>query len=465
MTIDPTSNKSAAPEPLEPPKAKRVNFDDRVFFSRFGETDAKERLEGLVIQDRKVLVLINKTAHGVKVFALGPDGNLRSATSPHLESREELNAFCQKMFTLDPRSFVLEEYVSLPHTILQSISLMLRESEKSPLSDAQRAEITKQIKTSQAYLDEHRDELIERAKKSSEGAVYIRPQDQEATKLGKSKYTACHLQVCEDGTVYMIPKHDLLSLGKGSFKSVRLAFREADGKFVAAASAKSSRPESLLNEYLFLKQFEKVLAFTFYTKEGGVQKGKLIMPFAKYGDIFDYVQDSKRVPISQVELGLKIIQAVKPLHAAGIVHNDVKPENFLISQEEGQVVVWMCDFGFARRREDCAQSPIDGTAKYLPYETLFNRHSLEKRDIYSLGVTLFFLFLPPQFQARMRGPLPWLNSVRAGADYPQLYDNYMKLTSNPDPIPNLLARMTHPDPDQRPTIEEVERDYRACLKL
>lgn len=465
MTIDPTSRKRAAPEPLEPPKAKRVNFDEGVFFSRFGETAAKERLEGPVNQDRKVHVLINKTAHGVKVFALGPDGVLRSATSAHLKSREELNALCQKKFALDPRSFVLEEYVSLPHRIIYSISLMLCESGKSPLSDAQRAEIIKQIKTSQAYLDQHRDELIERAKKCPEGGVYIRPQEQQAEKLGKLKYTACHLQVCEDGTVYMIPKHDLLGLGKGGNKFVRLAFREADGKLVAAASAQSSRPEQLLKEYFFLKQFENALAFTYYTKEGGVQKGKLIMPYAKYGDIYDFVAGTKKPPITQCDLGLKAIEALKPLHAAGIVHNDVKPENFLVSQEEGEVVVWMSDFGFARTREECAQPPLQGTARYVPPETLLNQHALEKRDVFSLGVTLCFIFQPRNILRQQIGVLPWLTTPRAGPDYQQLYDNYMAQFPDLPPIPRLIARMTHPNPDQRPTIEEVERDYKAFLTI
>ncbi|MCB1148687.1 MAG: hypothetical protein KDK48_00845, partial [Chlamydiia bacterium] len=164
MTIDPTNRKRAASEPLEPPKAKRVNFNERVFFSRFGDTAAKERLQGPVNQDRKVHVLINKTAYGVKVFALSPDGVLRSATSPHLESREELNAFCQKKFALDPRSFVLEEYVSLHNQIILNINHMLLASGKNYLTIAERAEIAKQITTSQTYLDEHREELIERAK-------------------------------------------------------------------------------------------------------------------------------------------------------------------------------------------------------------------------------------------------------------------------------------------------------------
>ena len=47
-------------------------------------------------------------------------------------------------------------------------------------------------------------------------------------------------------------------------------------------------------------------------------------------------------------ISYQIIRAVEFCHQNRIVHRDVKPENILISTKEQQLIVKLCDFGFAR---------------------------------------------------------------------------------------------------------------------
>jgi len=80
-------------------------------------------------------------------------------------------------------------------------------------------------------------------------------------------------------------------------------------------------------------------------------------------------------------------------HACGIVHRDVKPDNFLVT-EAG--VVKVMDFGIAKARAAAgltAQGFVAGTPSYISPEQISGFTSVTHlSDIYSLGITAYELF-------------------------------------------------------------------------
>lgn len=121
---------------------------------------------------------------------------------------------------------------------------------------------------------------------------------------------------------------------------------------------------------------------------------------------------------------------VEALHASGIVHRDLKPSNFLIDQDGALCI---CDFGWA-----CAESEAltgqCGTPEYSPPETAAERGPVHttKVDLYGLGATLQHLLL---------GRVP-----KGPKDLPKgLSDTTL----------GLLEELMHPNPDARPTAEEL----------
>ncbi|KAL1950380.1 hypothetical protein VTO73DRAFT_5504 [Trametes versicolor] len=87
-----------------------------------------------------------------------------------------------------------------------------------------------------------------------------------------------------------------------------------------------------------------------------------------------------------------LLSGVEFLHKRGVVHNDIKPANILLSHEDVPVFV---DFGFAERYDVDAPEAFHsnlsyGTPEYLsPERARGLPHDTRKSDVWSLGVTFF----------------------------------------------------------------------------
>ncbi|KQV78132.1 AAA family ATPase [Rhizobium sp. Root1220] len=97
---------------------------------------------------------------------------------------------------------------------------------------------------------------------------------------------------------------------------------------------------------------------------------------------------------SFLRLAIAISDSVAKLHAAGLLHKDIKPSNILVSSSGDRV--WLTGFGIASRLPKERQTPappeiIAGTFAYMaPEQTGRMNRSIDARsDLYSLGVTLY----------------------------------------------------------------------------
>ena len=88
-------------------------------------------------------------------------------------------------------------------------------------------------------------------------------------------------------------------------------------------------------------------------------------------------------------LFMEILSVVAYLHRKGIIHNDLKPENLMITRANNSLK--LIDLGFADDGVHLSQS-LGGTRGYASPELLAGRNVDARSDIYSLGVLLQEMF-------------------------------------------------------------------------
>ena len=112
-------------------------------------------------------------------------------------------------------------------------------------------------------------------------------------------------------------------------------------------------------------------------------------------------------------------------HGEGIIHQDIKPENLILTPEDQ---IKLCDLGLATWVSDpvsamAVAGEVIGTPFYISPEQVSDAASVDARtDIYSLGAAFFHILTgrPPfpgddheeVMTKHLREPLPWPRSIR-----------------------------------------------------
>lgn len=88
------------------------------------------------------------------------------------------------------------------------------------------------------------------------------------------------------------------------------------------------------------------------------------------------------------DIALEVCRALEVVHARGIIHRDIKPDNILMTKNDAAVIV---DFGIARDTTHTVQTVnIKGTLIYMAPERFRGGNDSDPRiDIYSLGVVMY----------------------------------------------------------------------------
>ena len=133
----------------------------------------------------------------------------------------------------------------------------------------------------------------------------------------------------------------------------------------------------------------------------------IIMEFLEGSTLRQRLDAGERLSIAQVRtLGLQLLDALGPAHAAGIVHRDLKPANIFFDGGAARLV----DFGIASEPTLEGDSltrtgQLLGTHDYMSPEQRTGRQVDGRADLYSLALVLFEA-LTGHLPAPLK-PLPW----------------------------------------------------------
>jgi eukaryotic-like serine/threonine-protein kinase len=106
---------------------------------------------------------------------------------------------------------------------------------------------------------------------------------------------------------------------------------------------------------------------------------------------------TRSTPIAEAMAILKQLAAgLAAIHAAGIIHRDIKPNNIILDGIASQVRVFITDFGLARTYESELSLPgrglVAGTPDYMAPELYLGRPPSQASDLFAFGVVLHEVF-------------------------------------------------------------------------
>jgi len=117
----------------------------------------------------------------------------------------------------------------------------------------------------------------------------------------------------------------------------------------------------------------------------------LVMECMTGGELFKRVSEKKRFSERDAaDATWQMLLAVNYIHSHGVVHRDIKLENFLYDKEGGSYLK-LIDFGFSKIWSPNTKMALScGTLAYVAPEVLNNAYTAQC-DLWSLGVTVFIL--------------------------------------------------------------------------
>ncbi|XP_027554111.1 hormonally up-regulated neu tumor-associated kinase homolog A-like [Neopelma chrysocephalum] len=181
----------------------------------------------------------------------------------------------------------------------------------------------------------------------------------------------------------------------------------------------------------------------------------MVMELCLGGDLLDRICDKKGLAEWEVRRYIwQILSAVEHLHYQGIVHRDLKIENFLLDENNNIKII---DFGLSNTAKfsGLSQELLHtqcGSPAYAAPELLAHRKYGPKVDVWSIGVSMF---------AMLTGTLPFTVEP---FNIKQLHQKI--LIGEISPIPSdispgavhFMQSLLEPDPAKRPEVKEAIKD-------
>lgn len=181
-------------------------------------------------------------------------------------------------------------------------------------------------------------------------------------------------------------------LGKGAFSTVFKAEHRISKKLVAIKVEKEAttlKHESKILAYLNreLPGLPHIPTLHWYGLYGN--NVCLAIPFYEMS-LSQYAEKSTKM----CELFKKMVSAIKHLHSMYVVHSDIKPDNFMVSNKENLVII---DFGLSSLfynaekdvyRENIRTAHLIGSPKYASYNLHLGNVISPRDDLISLGYSM-----------------------------------------------------------------------------
>lgn len=246
-------------------------------------------------------------------------------------------------------------------------------------------------------------------------------------------------------------------IGNGAFSNVYLAMDVNTNQKYAVKKFKLSELQHIENgvtqlerEIALMRRYSHNNILKLHQVLHNVQKDivYLVIEYANCGSLYDLI--NQPIPLQDeyvCSIFHQVLEALQYLHSNGMVHQDIKPSNILVSSD-GRAI--LADFGVGHSFQSTEM--VVGSPAYQAPEALTDGDpgmfstNPAKEDVWSLGVTLFqteYQKLPYEGETVFEIIRNIKNTILV---YPE--------GANPE-IEAVMTNMLAVNPNQRPTVDQL----------
>lgn len=177
----------------------------------------------------------------------------------------------------------------------------------------------------------------------------------------------------------------------------------------------------------------------------------VVMDLVRGGDLRQQLTErGPLLPSEVARIGARVASALAAVHAAGVVHRDVKPENILLDVSTTPSTPRLTDFGISSLLSDDQigrTSLLVGTPKYIAPEIAEGEKVTSMADLYSLGIVLYEMCC---------GVAPFTGNSIFATIRQHVEDDPGRPDGIPDELWEVISWLLRKSPRARPTAQQVE---------
>jgi hypothetical protein len=245
---------------------------------------------------------------------------------------------------------------------------------------------------------------------------------------------------------------ELQSLRSDSSAEIYLARRVDTDQRVAVKVGRLSGEdpvghEQFTNECAALTMLRGEPHVVAYVDSGVLQSGRpfVVIEYWERTLAAELTKEGGRLPLRRaIEVGVHLATGLRAVHAHGLVHGDMSPDNVLVDKQDGVI---LADFGMSTTTRPDQKSALGFTPPYAAPECVDTGVINATTDVYGLGATLYLLITgrPPAGRKDHRA---LVRAVKAG---PERAAGGPAINRMIDTITSMLDA----DPAARPDSETV----------